>query len=282
MNVTRLSTPCRGGAVQTRFDVAASSSQDSMPTPRAAPNSLTAAIRNPPVTGAEVVDDVAGTDVCHPSIAVTTSSASAETWRRAPAARASARRARRAHEHRERCYTRAFCALVASFLVFGARWSRRKTAAYPDRPPPRRGPKARPRPTATRRFRSGSARRARPCPRVSAVTTRLSSRGIRGGFGFHFLPDGRIVVSERPGRIRIVDKDGTLSEPLAGLPQIYTRGPQGLFEVLPDRDFAKNRTLYLTYTALPAGTDAASAPRLAGVLTSRGRGCRTTARSSKT
>src|SRR6185436_5035789 len=50
-------------------------------------------------------------------------------------------------------------------------------------------------------------------------------------------------------------------------PAIWGRGPQGLFEALPDRDFARSRTLYLTYTALPDGTDAANAPRLAGVLT---------------
>ncbi len=106
-----------------------------------------------------------------------------------------------------------------------------------------------------------------PAPATTAAyTTETVVTGIRGGFGFHFLPDGRIIVSERPGRIQIVSTDGRLSEPLGGLPAIYTRGPQGLFEVLPDRDFAKNRTIYLSYTALPAGTDAASPPRLAGVL----------------
>jgi glucose/arabinose dehydrogenase len=73
-------------------------------------------------------------------------------------------------------------------------------------------------------------------------------------------------VGERPGRIRLVGKDGKASAPLGGLPEIWARGPQGLFEVLPDRDFAKSRTLYLTYTALPQGTNASSAPRLAGVL----------------
>jgi glucose/arabinose dehydrogenase len=99
-----------------------------------------------------------------------------------------------------------------------------------------------------------------------AYTTETVATGIRGGFGFHFLPDGRIVVSERPGRLQLISKDGKLSEPLAGLPQIWARGPQGLFEVLPDRAFARNRTLYLSYTALPAGTDTAAPPRLAGML----------------
>jgi glucose/arabinose dehydrogenase len=93
------------------------------------------------------------------------------------------------------------------------------------------------------------------------------AKGLRGGFGFHFLPDGRIIVSERPGRIRLVSTDGRVSDPLAGLPPIYARGPQGLFEVLPDRAFATNRTLFLTYTTLPSYTDAANPPRLAGVIT---------------
>ena len=105
-------------------------------------------------------------------------------------------------------------------------------------------------------------------PSVStAYRTEPVARGLRGGFSFHFLPDGRIVVGERPGRIRIVDANGAVSEPLGGLPPMWARGPQGLFEVLPDRGFAVNRTLYLTYTALPSYTDASTAPRLAGTLT---------------
>jgi aldose sugar dehydrogenase len=111
----------------------------------------------------------------------------------------------------------------------------------------------------------GQTRAPRP-PRTEAFAVETVARGLAGAFAFHFLPDGRIIVSERPGRIRIVAKDGAVSAPLAGLPAIWGRGPQGLFEVLPDRDFARTRVVYLTYTALPEGTDASSPPRLAGVL----------------
>jgi glucose/arabinose dehydrogenase len=111
----------------------------------------------------------------------------------------------------------------------------------------------------------GQTRAPRPA-RSEPFAVETVATGLSGGFAFHFLPDARIIVSERPGRIRIVGTDGTVSAPLAGLPAIWSRGPQGLFEVLPDRNFARNRVLYLTYTALPAGTDAASPPRLAGVL----------------
>jgi hypothetical protein len=72
-----------------------------------------------------------------------------------------------------------------------------------------------------------------------------------GGFSFHFLPDGRIIVGERPGRIKIVAKDGKVSEPLAGMPANLRAAGQGLYEVLPDKSFSANRTLYLTYAALP-------------------------------
>jgi glucose/arabinose dehydrogenase len=90
--------------------------------------------------------------------------------------------------------------------------------------------------------------------------------GLNGAFCFHFLPDGRIIVGERPGRIKIVGKDGKLSEPIDGLPpNLWARG-QGLFEVLPDKAFATTRTIYLSYTVLPEGTNAAAPPRTPGVL----------------
>ena len=57
-----------------------------------------------------------------------------------------------------------------------------------------------------------------------------------------------------------------ISDPLDGLPEIFVGGPQGLFEVQPDRAFASNRTLYLTYTALPEGADRTKLPRAAGLL----------------
>src|SRR5262249_27104768 len=92
------------------------------------------------------------------------------------------------------------------------------------------------------------------------------AEGLNGGYGLHFLPDGRIILSERGGRIKIVGKDGKVSEPLTGLPDVFAGGPQGLFEVQPDKAFATNRTLYLSYTALPEGANRAALPRAAGLL----------------
>ena len=53
-----------------------------------------------------------------------------------------------------------------------------------------------------------------------------------------FLPDGRLLVTERPGTMRIVGKDGKLSEPIAGVPEVAAVGQGGLLDVLLAPDFA--------------------------------------------
>src|SRR5687768_15937951 len=59
----------------------------------------------------------------------------------------------------------------------------------------------------------GQTRAARVA-RTEAFSVQTIVSGISGGFSFHFLPDGRILISERPGRMRIAAKDGTLSDPI--------------------------------------------------------------------
>jgi glucose/arabinose dehydrogenase len=71
--------------------------------------------------------------------------------------------------------------------------------------------------------------------------------GLDHPWSLAFLPDGRILVTERPGRMRIVSRGGKLSPPLAGVPQVLARGQGGLHDVVLDRDFAKNRTIYFSY-----------------------------------
>jgi aldose sugar dehydrogenase len=111
----------------------------------------------------------------------------------------------------------------------------------------------------------GQTRAARPRKTAEFVVETVAE-GLNGAFCFDFLPDGRMIVSERAGRIRIVAKDGKPSEPIAGLPpNLWTHG-QGLFEVRADRAFASNRTIYLTYTVLPDGSDETALPRSPGVL----------------
>ena len=102
--------------------------------------------------------------------------------------------------------------------------------------------------------------------KTAAYEVETVAEGLSGAFCFDFLPDGRMIVGERPGRIRIVAKDGKLSEPLGGMPADLWAHGQGLFEVRPDRAFATNRRLFLTYTVLPDGSNQAALPRSPGVL----------------
>ncbi len=111
-----------------------------------------------------------------------------------------------------------------------------------------------------------------PVPaRTAAYEVQTVASGLMGGFAFHFLPDGRILLSERPGRMRIVEKDGRVSAPISGLPPLGSGG-RNLFEVLPDRDFAKNRVIYFSYTAVPDSQVTNPPKRTPGILmVARGR-----------
>jgi glucose/arabinose dehydrogenase len=71
--------------------------------------------------------------------------------------------------------------------------------------------------------------------------------GLEHPWALTFLPDGRMLVTERPGRVRIVDERGGLSEPLEGVPSVLARGQGGLLDVKLDPRFADNRLVYLSY-----------------------------------
>lgn len=72
--------------------------------------------------------------------------------------------------------------------------------------------------------------------------------GLEHPWGLAFLPDGRMLVTERPGRVRIVARDGTLSAPLAGVPAVAARGQGGMLDVALDPDHARNKVVYLSYS----------------------------------
>jgi glucose/arabinose dehydrogenase len=94
-------------------------------------------------------------------------------------------------------------------------------------------------------------------------------RGLSHPWGLAFLPDGRMLVTERPGRLRIVERDGRLSEPLAGVPRVFAQDQGGLLDVALDPRFADNRLVYLSY-AEPGdgGTNGTAVAR--GTLSDRG------------
>ena len=91
--------------------------------------------------------------------------------------------------------------------------------------------------------------------KTAAYDVQTVVEGVNGAW-FQFLPDGRILVGEKNGRIRIVSKEGKLSEPLGGMPSNISTAGQSLYSVQPDNHFAANRTIYLAYAVLPAGADA--------------------------
>ncbi len=83
---------------------------------------------------------------------------------------------------------------------------------------------------------------AYPAPRVVPVAS-----GLEHPWSLAFLPDGRMLVTERPGRLRVVSLNGRLSKPLDGVPEVFARGQGGLLDVVLAPDFEHKPTLFLSY-----------------------------------
>jgi len=88
------------------------------------------------------------------------------------------------------------------------------------------------------------------------------ARGLVHPWSLAFLPDGRMLVTERPGRMRIVTSAGKLSPPVIGVPRAFVRGQAGLLDVALDRNYAKNSTIYFCYNADSTGNVALARARL--------------------
>jgi glucose/arabinose dehydrogenase len=97
---------------------------------------------------------------------------------------------------------------------------------------------------------------------IDTETGRIKVETVAGGldhpWGMVFLPDGRMLVTERAGRLRLVSKDGALSPPLVGVPRVYASGQGGLLDVALDPDFANNGLVYIAYSE-PGGGGASTA-----------------------
>ncbi len=80
------------------------------------------------------------------------------------------------------------------------------------------------------------------------VTVKEIASGLENAWALAFLPDGkRMLVTERPGRLRVIGLDGSLSEPLVGVPEVFARSQGGLLDVRLSPDFEKDRLVYLSY-----------------------------------
>jgi glucose/arabinose dehydrogenase len=93
---------------------------------------------------------------------------------------------------------------------------------------------------------------AQPSPvvdtREHAVRVVTLTEGLEHPWGLAFLPDGRLLVTERPGRLRVIGKDGKLEPaPVAGLPRIDAQGQGGLLDVALHPQYASNGWIYWTY-----------------------------------
>jgi glucose/arabinose dehydrogenase len=87
-----------------------------------------------------------------------------------------------------------------------------------------------------------------PQAEKTAVKTEIVARGLANPWGLQFLPDGRYLVTEKPGRLRIVGKDGKISEPIAGVPEVAAQGQGGLLDVALAPDFAESGKLFFAFS----------------------------------
>jgi glucose/arabinose dehydrogenase len=93
-------------------------------------------------------------------------------------------------------------------------------------------------------------------PRLETV-----ARGLVEPWALAFLPEGRMLVTERAGRLRIVEADGKLGAPIAGLPAIDVGGQCGLLDVATDPKFSDNRLVYWTYAEAGEGGNGVAVAR---------------------
>jgi aldose sugar dehydrogenase len=95
---------------------------------------------------------------------------------------------------------------------------------------------------------TGPAQRSpQPKPIEGVVTAETVASELEHPWALAFLPDGRILVTERPGGLRIVSPTGRVSEPLGGVPKVHAQGQGGLLDVAVDPNFTENRLIYLSY-----------------------------------
>lgn len=97
---------------------------------------------------------------------------------------------------------------------------------------------------------------------VPVIRPQVIASGLEHPWAVAFIGGGQMLVSERPGRLRVIAADGRISPPLAGVPAVDAAGQGGLLDVITDRDFVRNRTIYFCY-AEPAAQGGGNSTALA-------------------
>lgn len=108
-----------------------------------------------------------------------------------------------------------------------------------------------------------------PAPIDGAVRVETVASGLRNPWGLAILPDGRMLVTEKSGTLRVVEQNGKVSSPLAGVPPVDASGQGGLLDVALDPSFASNHLVYLSY-AEPGPNGTAGTAALRGRLGATG------------
>ena len=83
---------------------------------------------------------------------------------------------------------------------------------------------------------------------AQSVRPETVATGLQNPWAVAFLPDGRFLVTERAGRLRVVERDGKLNKPVDGLPEVAAGGQGGLLDLVLDAGFADNRALYFCFS----------------------------------
>lgn len=97
-------------------------------------------------------------------------------------------------------------------------------------------------------FASSTSAASTQAPVGAAVRVQTVATGLEHPWALAFLPEGGYLVTERPGRMRIVDEQGRLGPALGGVPEVAARGQGGLLDLALDAGFERNRTLYFCFS----------------------------------
>jgi aldose sugar dehydrogenase len=89
--------------------------------------------------------------------------------------------------------------------------------------------------------------RAPAQPTRRGIKVETFAKGLASPWGMAFLPDGRVIVTERSGRMRLVARDGRVSAPLGGVPAVAAGGQGGLLDVALSPDFASSKVIFISY-----------------------------------
>jgi glucose/arabinose dehydrogenase len=95
----------------------------------------------------------------------------------------------------------------------------------------------------------------------TAMSHSVIASGLDHPWGLALLPDGRWLVTERPGRLRIITAQGAVGEPVAGLPAVDARGQGGLLDVAVGPTFGADRLIYWSYAEPREGGNATTVAR---------------------